>query len=213
MDIMYFFQIFTGIIVIIALYEYLTTRYATFTHELNHYKEAYKRSKCDAIILLRTIFVSGRHEFKWKSNKVTVKLTPMSLWKQFEMKGALGRVYFSNEYTPYNNADLTAISRAGLHGSLKGYVVSSLLLGMLYAIFCLTVIKLPVMYAVACGLVVALTGYLSFSAIKTASYFAAGRKPGWSDRAIELNPDGYKEYLKGLEPNNLHTYKGISKMI
>ncbi len=213
MDFMYFFQIFTGIIIVIAAYEYLTARCATFTHEINHYKEAYKRDKCDAVILLRTIFIGGKREFRWKTNKVTIKLIPMKLWKEFEMKGALGRVYFSNEYTPYTNKDLISISRAGLYGSFKGYMASSMLLGIVYAIFCVAAMKLPVLYAFVCALIVALIGYLSFSAIKASSYFAAGNKPGWSDRAIELNPDGYREYLKSLSPDNLHTYQGISKII
>ena len=213
MDFIYFFQIFISVILFIAVFEYLAARFATFVHEINHYKEAYKRDKCDAIILLSTLFISGKRKFYWKDNKVIIRLIPIKLWKKFEMKGALGRVYFSNEYAPYTNADLVSISKAGIYGSLKGYVLSSALLGAVYVFFCIVFMKYSTIYAIVCSLMAAITGYLAFSVVKISSYFAAGKKPGWSDRAIELNPDGYREYLNNLEPNNIHTYQGISKII
>lgn len=211
------------LVIILAVTALLGLPFSVLTHELFHYKAAYDFSKCDSVILIRTRIFKALIEHKWKSgHRTKLRFVPKAQWETFEMDDCLGRVYFSNEYKPYSNKELKAISRAGLYGSFLGYLVISLSIGLMYGIIIYSEPRiLESIFHIAStartaeiiAVAVFIATYLMLVIFKAISYFRGAKIPGWNDYAIECDPYGYKQYLDELNPNGPHTYQGIVKMI
>jgi hypothetical protein len=187
--------------------------FATFVHEIYHYKTACKYNKCDTIILLRTRLFKGIYTKKWQDGRqMIVKLVPKIQWSKFDMEGCMGRTHLSNEYIPYSNRELVDISRAGLIGSYLGYLMPSLGLGITFGMMAIISNQMPglvLIIATACFLII----YMAFCFAKRVDYKKLAKNPGWSDGAIELDPDGYRRYLENLDVDGAHTYHGVIKLL
>lgn len=201
----------------------LGLEFSVLVHEFFHHMAGNKYSKCDTTILIRTIIAGPRITLRWKnSHKTDLKFVPMKQWDKFEMSGCLGRTYFSNEYRPYNDRELAMISRAGLYGSILGYVISPLCISVLYGIILMDQAGFLLRHY---GIVVTQDSVFMFSAIlfaviyafmviaKTRAHFNGTLKPGWSDGAIEKDPKGYRMYIEQLDPDSIHTYSGLMKLL
>lgn len=214
----------TGLLVILlGVLSLIGLEFSVLVHEYFHHKVGNKYNACDTVILLRTVFLKGHKVLKWRNgHKTDLKFIPKSQWEKYDMVGTLGRTYFSNEYVPYDNKAIADIARAGLFGSYVGLIMSPLCLGAMYGltmlymketIYELTGNIITSRTAFCVGALLFAVLYLMMLIFKTLAYYNGAKKDIWTDGAIEKDPDGFRQYLKGLDPNGLHTYHGIMQMI